>query len=100
MNRLAIGYSPEELDRATVVFFETGEGVVMQTRGAPAPRVIDQPLEGSLEPGTPQFFDAVLDSFSTSCLIRNVLELEPAVVLPMLVNDQIWDTLPRPRVPA
>jgi hypothetical protein len=99
VNRLAIGYSPEQLDRAIAVFFETDDGVLLQLREGPAPRLIDRSSD-ELEPGAPEFFNAVLDSFATTYLIRTVRELEPAVLTSMLTSDEVWDLLPRSAVPA
>jgi hypothetical protein len=99
--RLAIGYSPEQLDRAIVVFFEMDDGVLLQAREEPAPRLIHQsPASSELQPGVPEFFNSVLDSFSTTYLIRTVRELEPDVLASMLTSDQVWDLLPRSEVPA
>jgi hypothetical protein len=53
-----------------------------------------------VEPGEPKYFDVVLDTFSTSCLIRTVTEFEPAVFSSLLTSDQIWDVLPRPHMGA
>jgi hypothetical protein len=99
MNRLAIGYSPDQLDRAVVIFFETADGVLLQAREGPAPRLINT-SPSDLAPGTPEFFNTVLDSFSTSYLIRTVRELEPNVLASMLTSDDVWDLLPRSAVPA
>jgi len=93
MSRLAIGYSilPDELDMPTAVFIEDNAGVWAYTRGAPGPRVLGTPLSvpngsGSeqIEPGVPKYFDAVLDTFSASCLIRTVTEFEPAIFASLL----------------
>ncbi len=104
MNRLAIGYEPvpEHIDRAVMVFAETSSGVLVQSRGDRAPRLIERPeqvrIEGGLRevgPGDPSYFDVVIDSFSTTVLIRNVTELEPEVIASMLVAEENWDLLPR-----
>lgn len=112
MSRLAIGYSakPDELDRPTAVFIEADDGVWAYTRGEPGPRVLVEPMkigngagEERVEPGQPRYFDVVLDSFSSSCLIRTVTEFDPAILSSLLTVDQMWDVLPKPRgaaVPA
>jgi hypothetical protein len=103
MNRLAIGYdpTPEEIERPVMVFVETREGVLVQTRGEP-PRLVERPehvrINGDVRevaPGDPSFFDVVLDGFSTKVFIRNVTELEPEVITSMLVAEENWDLLPR-----
>jgi hypothetical protein len=109
MSRLAIGYSPnpDELDRPTAVFIEASDGVWAYTRGEPGPRVLVEPLTihdgGAGEqarPGERRYFDGVLDSFSSSCLIRTVTEFEPTIFSSLLTVDEIWDALPRPHAPA
>src|SRR5690349_4426438 len=103
MNRLAIGYAPDQIDRAVMVFAETRNGVLVQSRGERVPRLIDGHEEvringGGLSevvPGDPSYFDVVLDSFSTQVFIRNVTELEPDVIASMLVAEENWDLLPR-----
>lgn len=104
MNRLAIGYSPvpEEIERPIMVFVETREGVLVQSRGEQAPQMIERPeriqVEGEMHevaPGDPSYFDVVVDSFSTRVFIRNVTELEPEVITSMLVEEDNWDLLPR-----
>jgi hypothetical protein len=84
-----------------VVFFETADGVLLQARDEPAPRFIDHwPDAENLKAGAPEFFNTVLDSFSTTYLIRTVRELEPDVLASMLMSDQVWDLLPRSAIPA
>jgi hypothetical protein len=100
VNRIAIGYAPDQENRAVVVFIETDTGVVLQARDAPAPRLIDSPVLSDVEPGAPEFFNTILDSFSTTYLIRTVREFEPDVLSSMLATDQVWDLLPRSAVTA
>jgi hypothetical protein len=108
MSRFAIGYSPHEgqLDRALMVFVETGDGVLVQERGKQAPRLLNRSMEArsnggparSVAPGEPAYFDMILDGFSTSVFIRTIAELEPDVLASMLVAEENWDLLPRPGV--
>jgi len=109
MSRLAIGYSsnPEELDRPTAVFIEAADGVVACMRGEPGPRMLVEPVAihnggtgETVVPGEERYFDGVLDSFSSSCLIRTVTEFEPTLFSSLLTIDQMWDVLPRPHTPA
>ncbi len=111
MSRLAIGYSPnpDELDRPTTVFIEADQGVWIQRRGDFGPRVLDEPLTVRIDdsdaeqvgPGQPRYFDLVLDSFSSSCLIRTVTEFEPGMFSSLLTStDEIWEALPRPQMAA
>ena len=107
MSRLAIGYQPmpEELDRPVMIFMETPSGVLVHRRGEPAPRILHDELtiRGAevSRPGEPKYFDAILDSFSTSCLIRTVGELDPELFSTILVAaDETWEALPRPPAAA
>jgi hypothetical protein len=73
--------------------------VLLQAREGPAPRLIDH-VPDDLKPGAPEFFNSILDSFSTKYLIRTVRELDPDVMASMLSSDEVWDLLPRSAVPA
>ena len=97
MRRLAIGYSPSDIERPTLV--ETDRGLLTFVRGEP-PRLVAEPFEGIADPGESRYFDVVLDTFSASHFIRDVVEgpeqLEQ-LVSSMLTQELAWDALPRPR---
>jgi hypothetical protein len=102
MNRMAIGYEPSHPDRPSLVFVESTKGVLINERTEP-PRLLDDAFEvdsEQLEPGDPRFFDFVLDVFSTRCLIRHVREFDAEFLSAMLSDEQAWEALPRPVVPA
>jgi hypothetical protein len=84
--RFAIGYAPDEIEKPIMVFLESNGSVLVQKRGKAAPRALPGP------------FDEVLDSYSTTCLIRTVGELEPEYLSSLLAADESWDMLPRPRI--
>jgi hypothetical protein len=105
VSRFAIGYSPGEIDRPLAVFVETPAGVLVQRRGEEAAQMLDRPVRGGqdngaagqIAPGEQRYFDVVLDGFSTRYFIRTLVDLEPDVIVSMLLADEDnWDRLPRP----
>jgi hypothetical protein len=105
VRRFAIGYSPTDIDHPLAVFVEMDVGVLFQRRGEAAAQLLDRPVgpvpangpRGEVAPGSPTYFDVVLDSFSTSLLIRTVRDLEPDMISSMLLAEGNWDLLPRPQ---
>jgi hypothetical protein len=103
--RFAIGYAPSDIDSPVAVFVETAEGVLFQRRGDIDLQQLDRPLGSRpqdglggdvIGPGAPQYFDAILDSFSTKFFIRTMADLEPDVLASMLLAEENWALLPRP----
>jgi hypothetical protein len=112
VTRFAIGYSAApENSRPMVVFIENGRGVWMLHRGDLAPRLVEDAVslpdlserESPVKPGDPRYFDVILDSFSTSWVIRAVSEFDPQQLVSsmLLRTDEAWEALPpRTLVPA
>jgi hypothetical protein len=102
LSRVAIGYEPNDLERAVAVVVEGLEGVFLRTRGeSQFPRQFTGTLSAApgIAPGEPAYFDAVLDTLSTRWLIRDVFD-EPTFLVTMLASDNVWDALPRARAVA
>ena len=106
MNRIAIGYSPNpsEQNRAVVVFVETNAGIQVLRRGEPAGAfLVDRAVTTAgemIEPGSDRYFDAVLDAFSSSTVIRTVAQLDPTMLTTLLAEESSWEALPRPQQSA
>ena len=97
MTRLAIGYLPDAdngTEKPAAAFLENGGGVLLYVRSEHAPRRIDT-VVADVAPDDPRYFDAVIDMFADTFLIRWVHDLEPEFIATMLAHDQVWDALPR-----
>jgi hypothetical protein len=77
VSRFAIGYSPEEIHRPVAIFVETGDGVLVQSRGEASAQLLDRPFgpvaanaarHSEVRPGDVRYFEVVLESFSTRFL--------------------------------